>query len=145
MRKGIIYAWKVNGNVMYIGRTVQTLEVRTKGHITEYHNQINSNGLYTKKFIEVNKLPNKWDDIKFEVIEDNIIISILGDREKYWFNYYNDDNKLWNSVKPGSSFIFSLSEEEKFKVLKNRDFKKYIETKVSQLRHSIIQLCSHTC
>jgi hypothetical protein len=136
MRKGIIYCWKVSNEIKYVGRTVQTLEQRSNSHIREYYAQKDNGGLYTNKFIEVEKLPNKWDDVEFYILEDNIAVDVLGEREEYWYNNYNPD-KLWNSVKPGSSFLFSLSEEKKFLYKKNVQFKNYVEGEVSRIYHKL--------
>ena len=109
--KGLIYRWVVGGKTVYIGRTIQSLQSRTNSHRLEYLKQKNTN-LITRKFVEVSKLANEWDEVKVELIEEVNDIGILGDRELYWFDYYNQSLELWNSVVPGSSEFLILTSEE---------------------------------
>lgn len=109
---GIIYVWKYRGNVKYVGRTIQGLSKRTNQHVLTYKNQ-KKNGLTTKKFIEISKLRNEWNDIEIETIEHVEDIATLGNRELYWYNFYNDKGSLWNSILPDNSDYLVLSEKMK--------------------------------
>jgi hypothetical protein len=122
--KGIIYRWVVEGKTVYIGRTIQSLQSRTNSHRMEYLKQKNTN-LITRKFVEVSKLANEWDEVKVELIEEVNDIGILGDRELYWFDFYSQSLELWNSVVPGSSEFLILTSEELEKKRSDKAFFKF--------------------
>lgn len=122
--KGIIYRWVVEGKTVYIGRTIQSLQSRTNSHRMEYLKQKNTN-LITRKFVEVSKLANEWDEVKVELIEEVNDIGILGDRELYWFDFYSQSLELWNSVVPGSSEFLILTSEELEKKRSDKAFLKF--------------------
>ncbi len=129
--KGYIYVWKHEGIVKYVGRTITTVSNRTQGHIRDYNKQLIS-GLKTKKFIEINKLPNEWNDICVETIEVVEDIRILGFREKYWYSFYMNNNDLWNSVIPDTSEYLGLNMEEKIARKKDLQFKKFLDSFLKQ-------------
>ncbi|QVK20131.1 GIY-YIG nuclease family protein [Mycoplasmatota bacterium] len=130
MTKGIIYVWNVNGVVKYVGRTVHTLDERTRAHITEYKKQLSSGNITTQKFIEVHKLENKWDEVEFSIIEEVSDLGKLGSRELYWYKKYNTDNQLWNSAIPFDTEYLILTEEEKYKKSVHKQLSKFIQREI---------------
>ena len=81
MNNGKIYKYTnlINKKV-YIGQTKTTLENRHKKHLS----QLSDNTYFhraLKKYGENN--------FKLELIEDNIPLSQLDNREKYWISYFD--------------------------------------------------------
>jgi hypothetical protein len=136
--KGYIYSWIFDNKVVYIGRTTQTLEIRTKGHKLEFEKQ-KKNGFITKKFIEVSKLPNQWDDIKVKLVEEVDDIATLGDRELYWFNIYSKDFDLWNSILPSDSEFMVLSLEQRLALESDKSFMKFLDSFMYSTSRKIIR------
>ena len=80
IRVGLIYKLTSPSNKSYIGKTVQSFSVRMRGHKDK-----NSNCTALKNAI--NKYG--WDQMKREIVEENIPEDQLNDREKYWIKTYN--------------------------------------------------------
>jgi len=136
--KGYIYVWKYNNVVKYVGRTITTVDNRTNGHKRDYKNQMIT-GLKTKKFVEINKLPNEWNDIDIETIDVVCDIKLLGEKERYWYAKYSQENELWNSVIPDTSEYLGLNLEERILRLKDKQFSKFLDSflknKIYDIRH----------
>lgn len=80
IRVGLIYKFTSPSNKSYIGKTVQSFSKRMRGHKKK-----NSNCTALKNAI--NKYG--WDQMKREIVEENIPEDQLNDREKYWIKTYN--------------------------------------------------------
>lgn len=80
IRLGLIYKLTSPSNKSYIGKTVQSFSERMRGHRKK-----NSNCTALKNAI--NKYG--WDQMKREIVEENIPEDQLNDREKYWIKTYN--------------------------------------------------------
>ena len=80
IRVGLIYKLTSPSNKSYIGKTAQSFSERMRGHkkknsgCTALKNAINKYG---------------WDQMKREIVEENIPEDQLNDREKYWIKTYN--------------------------------------------------------
>ena len=96
MNKGIIYkAWNSKSNKIYIGQTIQTLKERIRQHYKfakEKHNYKFSNAL------------NKYnrEDWEWTILEENLEINILNEKEIYYINFYNSFNIGYNSTPGGT-------------------------------------------
>lgn len=91
MKNGLIYCYTYNlTNEKYIGQTIN-LEKRKKEHYTEYRCNQRFHNLLRKHF----------DDFILEILEDNIPIELLNDREKYWIKYYNTYEGEGFNLTPG--------------------------------------------
>lgn len=96
MRTGIIYKYTnlINKKV-YIGQTTTTLEKRHKKHLS----QLNDNTYFHRAIIKYG-----IDNFQLEILEENIPLTALDDREIYWikkFNSYYTSNKGYNLTKGG--------------------------------------------
>lgn len=84
----VIYAYKKKSEnkIVYIGQTVQ-LEIRHKQHIL-YDPYNNKNREYN---YPLSRGIRKYGPEEYEliVLEDNVPLEKLDEREKYWINYYN--------------------------------------------------------
>lgn len=121
MRTGLIYKFtnKIN-NKIYIGQTTQTLEQRINKHLqqlddnTYFHRALKKYGI------------NNFD---VKIIEQNIPLNELDDREIYWIKYYDSyytSNKGYNLTKGGqwgnsSQLLCGSAEEEVKELIKNSE------------------------
>ena len=139
INKALIYIWKYKGNVVYVGRTIKSLNERIQGHKRDYLKQ-KELGLVTKKFIKISELPNEWDDLEFEVVEvvEGHMIDSLGERELFWYQFYSSSNQLWNSIRPDRTDYLSLSLEDRYERRKLKDFEKFTESQLRRLSDQII-------
>ena len=80
-RVGLIYKITSPSGKSYIGKTVQSLSERMKGHKTK------SGTGCTALTNAINKYG--WDELTREIIEENIPEDQLNDREKYWIKTCN--------------------------------------------------------
>lgn len=82
MKTGIIYKYtnKINGK-SYIGQTIQSLNKRHNRHLYDSKND----NLYFHKALQKYGV----DNFELIIIEDNINIEELDDKEKYWIKYYD--------------------------------------------------------
>ena len=116
MRTGLIYKFtnKIN-NKIYIGQTTQTLEQRINKHLqqlddnTYFHRALKKYGI---------------NNFTVEIIEQNIPLTELDNREIYWIKYYNayyTSNQGYNLTKGGqwsaSSQLICGSAENEIKDL----------------------------
>lgn len=136
--KGFIYRWLVDERTVYIGRTIQSIESRTSSHKLEYLKQ-RKKGLVTKKFIEISKLPNEWNDILVDVLEEVDDIALLGERELYWFEYYSIEGDLWNSILPNDSEYLVLTTEERLKRESDNNFLEFYKNFVQSVVQRLIK------
>ena len=80
VRIGLIYKFTSPSNKSYVGKTVQSFSERMRGHkkkssgCTALKNAINKYG---------------WNQMKREIVEENIPEDQLDQREKYWIKMYN--------------------------------------------------------
>lgn len=91
----IIYKFtnSITGQV-YIGKTVQSIEKRVKGHL-RYCQKGNS----TKLANSINKYG--WDNFSVEVLEEVVNKEELNEREIYWINKYDSYQNGLNSTLGG--------------------------------------------
>lgn len=136
---GIIYTWICSGEVVYVGRTIKSLEERINGHKREYYKQLES-GLVTKKFINVFNLKATWDELEFKVIEEISFedINLLGERELYWYTYYSKIRKLWNSTRPSVTEYLSLNIDERSKRRELKQFEYIFVSKLDEIIYKLI-------
>lgn len=96
MKTGLIYKYtNLLNQKIYIGQTTTTLEYRHKRHLQ----QMDDNTYFHRAL-------NKYGEHNFllEVIEDNIPLETLDEREIYWIKYYDSyytSNKGYNMTKGG--------------------------------------------
>jgi len=101
---GLIYMRISPSGGKYIGQTIQTEEHRWRDHCKNAHNE-NSEEYSTI----LNKAIRKYGDNSFSVtiLEDNLPIEQLNEREKYWIDYYKtyylDNNHGYNMTLGGDS------------------------------------------
>lgn len=121
MKTGKIYKYtnNINGKV-YVGQTTTALETRHTKHLaqlednTYFHRAIKKYGI---------------DNFSLEVIEDNIPLSELDNREIYWIktlDSYYTSNKGYNLTKGGqwgtsSQLVCGSAEEDIKDLIKNSD------------------------
>lgn len=87
---GLIYKiTDIIDGTAYIGLTIRTLKERWNEHICRASPSANQ---YIDRAI--NK--HGYENFSIEVIEDNIDESILGEREKFWIDYYDTYNNGYN-------------------------------------------------
>ena len=80
-RTGCIYRiWNTINDMSYIGQTIQPIENRIRAHFSG-----KQGCRRLKRAIE------KYgaDSFKHELLEDNIPVHYLSDREIYWISYFN--------------------------------------------------------
>ena len=95
---GLIYkVTNLQNNLIYIGLTSTSLQLRRKRHYNEaFSNKANSD--FHKALQEF-----KEKDFSWEIIEDNIPIEQLGEREKYWIKYYDSYHNGYNMNSGGAN------------------------------------------
>lgn len=106
---GLIYrAYHKETGQSYIGQT-ENLEKRKENHLSK----INDNTLFHQALRQYG-----WDSFEWEILEDNISINKLNEREKYWVEYFNSFECGYNQTKGGdyNSRNFKHSEETKKKL-----------------------------
>ena len=79
-RVGLIYKITSPSGKSYIGKTVQSFSARMRQHT-------NKNSKCTALIRAINKYG--WDQMKREIVEENVPEDQLNDREKYWIKTYN--------------------------------------------------------
>lgn len=116
MRTGIIYKFtnKINHKT-YIGQTTQTLEQRVNKHLSQLNDETYFHRALKKYGIQ---------NFNIEIIEKNIPLNELDNREIYWIKYFNSyytSNQGYNLTKGGqwgaSSQLLCGSSEQEIKDL----------------------------
>ena len=111
---GLIYKYtnKINKKI-YIGQTRQQLERRHYKHLT----QLNDNTYFHRAIKKYG-----IDNFDLEIVEDDIPLNQLDERERYWIKYFDSyftSGKGYNETKGGqwgaSSQLLSGSQEEEIK------------------------------
>lgn len=84
INKGIIYALldPRTNEIRYIGQTISKLNTRYKAHCTDFKRRITKNNSWIKSLYNLNLKPN------IEIIEENIDISILDNKEIEYISLY---------------------------------------------------------
>jgi len=99
---GLIYMRISPSGGKYIGKTIQSEIARWNDHIYEAHNKNNTN--YNSL---LNKAIRKYgaENFSVNILESNIPIDILSEREIYWIDYYKtyylDNNHGYNMTRGG--------------------------------------------
>lgn len=114
---GIIY--KIYNDIndkVYIGKTLGTIEKRFKEHIKD------SKKVTNEKRPLYNAM-NKYgiDNFHISIIENNVNVEILSERENYWIQYYDSYNNGYNATLGGDGKILYNYKEiaDKYKELQN--------------------------
>lgn len=94
---GLIYKATSPSGKVYIGKTIQTLEKRKRGHKKIYFNK-NSTSYNTKFARAIRKY--EFDNFKWEIIE-KVHDEFLNDKEIYYIKKYNSFNEGYNSTTGG--------------------------------------------
>ena len=96
MRTGLIYKYtNLINSKCYIGQTTTSLELRHKKHLS----QLNDNTYFHRAILKYG-----IDNFKLEIIEQDIPLNILDEREIYWIKYYDSfytSEKGYNLTKGG--------------------------------------------
>lgn len=106
MKFGLIY--KITSKTSkksYIGQTIN-YHTRIKKHKMETSNTNTHFGRAIRKY--------GWKDFIVEVVEDNLPLEILDEREKYWINYFDTVNNGYNSTygaKGGNTYCKKSKQE----------------------------------
>lgn len=122
MKTGKIYKFTNQLNhKIYIGQTTSSIENRLKKHLT----QINDNTYFHRALKKYG-----IENFSLEIVEDNIPLEELDNREKYWIkitNAYYTSGKGYNLTKGGqwgtsSQLICGSAEEDIKDLIKNSEF-----------------------
>ena len=100
-KKGCIYCYiyKPNGE-KYIGQTTN-IEKRKREHLKENRTNLRFHNLLQKHY----------QDFDFIILEENIDIQSLNDREKYWIKYYNTFKGFGFNLTEGGDGDFSACQK----------------------------------
>ena len=97
---GLIYkVTNLKNKMIYIGLTSRTLDQRKKEH---YYKAFSDSKNKKSDFHKALKSFNK-SDFKWEIIENNIPIKDLPNKERYWIKYYNSYKKGYNMNSGGAN------------------------------------------
>lgn len=136
MKLGCIYSLNnpITNEIRYIGQTIVNPRSRYAQHKYQWKrsNKLNKLNQWIKSLADKNLLPS------MNIIEDNILIDELDNREIFWLKYYKDLNyKLCNLNEGGKGNRgYKFSEESKQKRLESLKNSKL--WKERSLRHSEI-------
>ena len=103
---------KINGK-MYIGQTVNTIEIRFKRHVSD---------AYNGKEMAISKAIRKYgaDNFTIEVIEE-CEREYLDEKEKYWIKYYDSVNVGYNMTDGATNAnTYQYKTEDEMEVIKNK-------------------------
>lgn len=122
---GEIYIIKndINDKV-YVGQTTQGSEVRFKQHLKLL--KVNSNQLIHKAIKKYGK-----EHFYYEILEKDILIENLDEREEYWIKYYDSVNYGYNLSWGGKQSRCKLKYKDLLIENKNEIINKYINNNVS--------------
>ena len=109
---GIIYlATNINSNKKYVGQTFTTLSHRKNKHRSSafnYDSQLKFHQALRK---------HGWNAFKWEIIETDVELDLLDERETYWVEYHDSFNNGYNMTVGGcSSRGYQHTEETKEKL-----------------------------
>lgn len=121
---GVIYKWtcKLN-NKSYIGQTVNE-NARYKSHKKCLGNYHGKNHFHCA----LNKYSNE-EDWDYSIIEDNVPVEKLNERECFWISFYDSARNGYNSTYGGGQMIFTedvkrkMSETRKGRIPWNKGIK----------------------
>lgn len=122
MKTGKIYKFTNQlNNKVYIGQTTTSMKNRLKKHLT----QLNDSTYFHKALKKYG-----FENFSLEIVEDNIPLSELDEREKYWIKItdaYYTSGKGYNLTKGGqwgtsSQLIYGSIEEEIKSLVKNSNY-----------------------
>ncbi len=130
--KGLIYkiVIKISNsiNAIYIGQTIRKFEERKRQHIYNINDKTRNTPLYdTMRHYGI-------DACTFQIIEENLPITQLDDRERHWIKEYNTlfskENKYGLNYKDGGNSHDQWTEELRAK--QSDILKKYFEDPVAR-------------
>lgn len=105
---GIIYkVLNIINNKSYVGQTRKTLDQRRIGHKTHVNRYKHHFYLAIRKY--------SWENFKWSVLEQDVPIKDLNDREIYWIQKLDTFKNGYNSTSGGGQSVV-LSEEVKKKI-----------------------------
>lgn len=100
MKTGIIYcSTNIINNKKYIGQTIRDFNYRKSLHIKSAF-QHNSNLKFHQALRKHGENSFIW-----EILEDNVLIENLNEREIYWVNHYNTLDKGYNMTAGGDTSL----------------------------------------
>ena len=105
-RLGIIYKISSPSGKVYIGQTIRSLKIRMQHHKSKY-----SECTLLKRAID-----KYGDEMKYEIIEDNIPQEQLDEREIYWIKELNSLTPNGYNCDTGGSAYRNVSQETKDKM-----------------------------
>jgi group I intron endonuclease len=109
--KGIIYKITSPSGKAYVGQTIRSLKIRMQQHKSKY-----SECTLLKRAID-----KYGDEMKYEIIEDNIPQEQLDEREIYWIKELNSLAPSGYNLTTGGQFSKEYTQELKDRM---RDIKK---------------------
>lgn len=100
-----------NNSVMYVGKTIQTLKQRLRGHIHCGKHKSSKRDLWVNSLLLNKQLP-------IILLIEDVSENLWQEREIYWINYYKEINKdLTNStIGGGGTYGFTRKEESNIKL-----------------------------
>jgi group I intron endonuclease len=105
-RKGIIYKITSPSGKVYVGQTIKKFNDRISQHKSEY-----SNCTLVKRAIDKYK-----DQMKYEIIEENILLEQLDEREIYWIKELNSLAPNGYNCNSGGDAQRNLAQETRNKI-----------------------------
>jgi group I intron endonuclease len=98
--KGIIYKITSPSGKVYVGQTVRSFEKRMQEH----------RDVKSKCSAVRNAIDKYGDEMKYEIIEDNVPQEQLDEREIYWISYFNSLRPNGYNLKTGGRFYKATQE-----------------------------------
>src|SRR6056300_228418 len=98
--KGIIYKITSPAGKVYVGQTVRSFEKRMQEH----------RDVKSKCSAVRNAIDKYGDEMKYEIIEDNVPQEQLDEREIYWISYFNSLRPNGYNLKTGGRFYKATQE-----------------------------------
>ena len=109
---GIIYMHrnKIN-NKVYIGQTIQSCQSRWKHNGNGYKTQ-------NKFYSAIQKYG--WDNFEHIILEENLTLEELNERESYWIHFYNSIENGYNVREGGNNQPLTNEHKEKIRESHNK-------------------------
>src|SRR6056300_1879275 len=98
--KGIIYKITSPSGKVYVGQTIRSFEKRMQEH----------RDVKSKCSAVRNAIDKYGDEMKYEIIEDNVPQEQLDEREIYWISYFNSLRPNGYNLKTGGRFYKATQE-----------------------------------